>query len=101
MAGAFSSEPAGAKASGLELGLKEACCYTDWRALLVGEAARPDGMQVVAIVTPNHLHHSPAKTALATGFHVICDKPLAFTLAEARDLAAMVGGKRPALLPDA
>ncbi len=90
VAGALSSEPQRAKASGLELGLPAERAYGTWQELLAGEAARPDGMEVVAIVTPNHMHHAPAKAALEAGFHVICDKPLATSLAEAQDLAETV-----------
>lgn len=90
VAGALSGEPARARASGLELGLAEERAYASWQELLAGEAARPDGMEVVAIVTPNHLHHAPAKAALEAGFHVICDKPLAISLEQAQDLAETV-----------
>ncbi len=90
VAGALSSDPARARASGLELGLAEERSYESWQALLGGEAARLDGMEVVAIVTPNHLHHAPAKEALEAGFHVICDKPLATSVKEAQDLAETV-----------
>lgn len=90
VAGALSSEPGRARASGLELGLSAERSYGSWQELLTGEAARPDGMEAVAIVTPNHMHHGPAKAALEAGFHVICDKPLATSLEEARDLAETV-----------
>ncbi len=90
VAGALSSEPARAKASGLELGLSEERSYGTWQELLAGEAGRADGMEAVAIVTPNHMHHGPAKAALEAGFHVICDKPLATSLEEAQDLAETV-----------
>jgi predicted dehydrogenase len=54
------------------------------------EAARADGIDVVAIVTPNHVHHGPCKAFLEAGIHVICDKPLTTTLEEAMDLVAIV-----------
>ena len=53
------------------------------------EAARPDGIEAVAIVTPNNVHYGPAKTFLEAGIHVICDKPLTSTLEDARKLAAV------------
>ena len=56
-----------------------------WRAR---EAARPDGIEAVVIVTPNHLHYPVAKAFLEAGIDVICDKPLSTTLAEARELVA-------------
>jgi predicted dehydrogenase len=52
------------------------------------EAARPDGAEVIAIVTPNHLHHDVALACLDSGLHVMCDKPLTRTLAEAQALEA-------------
>ena len=57
-----------------------------WRAR---EAARPDGIEAVVIVTPNHLHYPVAKAFLEAGIDVICDKPLSATLAEARELVAL------------
>ena len=53
------------------------------------EAARPDGIEAVSIVTPNNVHFGPAKAFLEAGIHVICDKPLTSTLADARALAAI------------
>jgi predicted dehydrogenase len=55
------------------------------------EASRPDGIEAVAIVTPNHMHYPAARAFLEAGIHVICDKPLTATLADARKLAALVG----------
>jgi predicted dehydrogenase len=89
VAGALSSRPAIAVASGLELGLAADRIYTDYRVMARSEAARPDGIEAVAIVTPNHLHFGPAKTFLEAGIHVICDKPLTATLADARALATI------------
>src|SRR5580700_4154547 len=56
----------------------------------MAESKRPDGIDVVSIVTPNHLHHAPAKAFLEAGIHVICDKPLTTTVADALDLAETV-----------
>jgi predicted dehydrogenase len=53
------------------------------------EAARPDGIEAVSIVTPNHMHYGPAKAFLEAGIHVICDKPITSTLEDARQLAAI------------
>ena len=58
--------------------------------MAVKEAARQDGIDVVAIVTPNHVHHAAACAFLDAGIHVICDKPLTATLADARDLVRRV-----------
>ncbi len=54
------------------------------------EAKRPDGIEAVAIVTPNHMHYPAAKAFLEAGIHVICDKPLTSTLGDAKKLAALV-----------
>jgi len=89
VAGALSSDPTRAKQSARELGLAPDRAYGDFQAMAAAEAARDDGIEVVAIVTPNHLHASVAGAFLRAGMHVICDKPLATTLAEARDLVRL------------
>lgn len=87
VAGALASDPRRAMNSAADLGIRG---YPDFAAMLAGERAREDGAEVVAIVTPNHMHHAPAKAALEAGFDVICDKPLALTVDEGEDLAATV-----------
>lgn len=89
-AGAFSADPERSAAFGRSLGLAEDRCYRDYVAMAQGEGARPDGIDAVAIVTPNHLHHRPAVAFLSAGVPVICDKPLTSTLADALDLAEAV-----------
>jgi len=64
--------------------------YRTYEEMASAESKRPDGIDAVSIVTPNHLHHAPAKAFLEAGIHVICDKPLTTTLADALDLAATV-----------
>ena len=90
--GAFSSNPDKSKASGADLGLAPDRCYGDFRDMIQREKRlRPDRrMQFVSIVTPNHVHFAPAKLALENGFHVICDKPVAFSLKEALTLEKIV-----------
>ena len=90
VAGAFSSEAARSQAFGRSLGLDETRCYGDWREMARREAARPDPIDAVAIVTPNHLHHGPARAFLDAGIAVICDKPLTTSLADALDLEQAV-----------
>lgn len=90
VAGAFSSEAGRSRAFGRSLGLAEDRCYGDWREMAEAEAARADRIDAVAIVTPNHAHHGPAKAFLEAGIAVICDKPLTTTLADALDLAETV-----------
>jgi predicted dehydrogenase len=88
--GAFSSTPEKSKASGEALMLDPARCYGDFAEMIREEKKRKDGMDIVSIVTPNHMHFAPAKLALENGFHVICDKPVCFNLAEAKKLKAVI-----------
>lgn len=90
VASALSSDPQVSVAAGRALGLDPQRCYPDAMALLAAEAARPDGADAVAIMTPNHLHFPQAMAALAHGFDVICDKPMTNTLAEAETLREKV-----------
>ncbi len=93
--GALSADPTRARASGAELALDPARSYGSYADMFAAERGRPDGMEVVAIVTPNHLHYPVALAALDAGFHVICDKPLATTPRQADALvaAAAASGK--------
>lgn len=85
-AGALSSDPDRALSSARELGVAEDRSYPTYIDMIGAEAARADGIEVVAVVTPNHLHYPVAKACLEAGLHVICDKPLTVTVGEARDL---------------
>jgi predicted dehydrogenase len=85
VAGALSSTSERARASAAELGLARS--YDDYRQMAIREARRKDGIRAVAIVTPNHMHAGPAIEFLKRGIHVICDKPLTATMAEAGKLA--------------
>ncbi|MCA0872811.1 Gfo/Idh/MocA family oxidoreductase [Seohaeicola saemankumensis] len=84
VAGALSSTPERARASGEALGL--ARIYDDFKSMAIREARRKDGIEAVSIVTPNHMHYLAAREFLKRGIHVICDKPLTSTLADARKL---------------
>ncbi|MBI2256924.1 MAG: Gfo/Idh/MocA family oxidoreductase [Proteobacteria bacterium] len=86
VAGALSSTPAKAKRSGAALGLARDRIYSDFETMALKEAAREDGIEAVAIVTPNHLHAPAARAFLDAGIHVICDKPMTTTLKDALDL---------------
>ncbi len=90
--GAFSSTAAKSKESGLQLGLDENRVYNNYNQLFEAELKLPkhDRMDVVSIVTPNHLHFEPTKLALQNGFHVILDKPLCFNIEEAIELKKIV-----------
>ncbi|MDB5621845.1 MAG: Gfo/Idh/MocA family oxidoreductase [Devosia sp.] len=87
VAGALSSRPDVAQESGRNLGLAPDRIYSSFDEMARAEAARPDGIEAVSIVTPNHLHFAPAKAFLEAGIHVICDKPITATLEDARKLA--------------
>jgi predicted dehydrogenase len=88
-AGCLSADPENARLSGADLGLASDRVYSDYREMAAREAGRPDGIEAVVIVTPNHLHHPVAKAFLAAGIDVICDKPLSTTLAEAKELVEL------------
>lgn len=88
-AGALSSDPDRAASSGRELGLAEDRIYASYEAMATAEAERDDGIDVVAVVTPNHLHYPITKTFLERGFHVICDKPFTITSEQSRELIAL------------
>ena len=90
VAGSLSADPDKARASGHDLGLAADRIYDDFAAMAAGEARRPDGIEAVVIVTPNHLHYPVARAFLAAGIDVICDKPLSVTMAEAYDLVKLV-----------
>jgi predicted dehydrogenase len=90
VAGALSADPKRAKASGLELGLKADRCYGSFEDMARREAELKDGIEAVAVVTPNHMHFPVAKAFLQRGIHVICDKPLTTTLKDAKKLADLV-----------
>lgn len=90
VAGSLSSDPARANASAVMLGIEADRSYASFEDMAVAEAARADGIEAVAIVTPNHLHFAPSKLFLEKGIHVICDKPVTATIEEAKKLAEIV-----------
>src|SRR6267378_6088833 len=81
VAAALSSNPDLSLSAAAELHIPRA--YRNFEKMAAAESKRPDGIEVVAIVTPNHLHHAPARGFLEAGIHVICDKPLTTTLKDA------------------
>ena len=88
VAGAMSSTPEKARRSGAALGLDPDRVYDDYETMATAETARTDGVEAVAIVTPNHRHAGPTIAFLRAGVHVICDKPLALNLEEAHAIEA-------------
>ena len=90
--GAFSSTAKKSKASGSDLYLPPDRVYGSYEEMIKKEKELPADvrMDFVSIVTPNHVHFGPAKMALQNGFHVVCDKPLAFNMKEAKELQRLV-----------
>ena len=92
VAGCFSADPEKSKLSGADLGLNPARVYGTYQEMVKAESALPadERIDFVSIVTRNNTHVPIAKAFLQAGFHVICDKPVAFSLAEARSLRDVV-----------
>lgn len=86
IAGALSSTPEKARMSGAALGLAPDRTYDDFKQMAIREARLKDGIEAVSIVTPNHVHFAAAREFLKRGIHVICDKPLTSTMADAKKL---------------
>jgi predicted dehydrogenase len=95
-AGCFSNDYANTLETGALLGLPRDRLHKDYRRMIRAEAKRPDRIDFLVIVTPNALHYPIAKLALENGLHVVCDKPLATSSADARALGALA--KRKGLL---
>ena len=90
VAGALASDPARALEGAREAHISADRSYGDYREMARREAERGDGIDVVAIVTPNHLHYPIAQAFLAAGIHVICDKPLTTQMEDALTLVKQV-----------
>jgi predicted dehydrogenase len=92
VAGALSSEPEKSRASGRDLLLSDDRSYGTWQEMAEQEAKLPEGERIdfVSIVTPNFMHFPIAKAFAEAGIHIICDKPMTYTLQEARDLVRIV-----------
>ena len=85
VAGCLSSTPEKAAKSAEEIGLDPSRSYPDFKTMAEEESKRDDGIDVAAIVTPNHLHYPIAEVFLKKGIHVICDKPLTHNLDDAKN----------------
>lgn len=85
-AGALDHDPAAGRAFGIELGIAPDRSYGDWREMLAGEAGSADRVDMVTVATPNNTHYEIAKAFLQAGIHVLCEKPMTVTEAEAQDL---------------
>ena len=96
VAGAFSRDPDKSRQTGAELGLDADRVYPDFRTMAAAEGARPDGVEAVSIVTPNDSHAPACLAFIGQGVHVICDKPLATSYADA--VSVYQAGKAAGLL---
>jgi predicted dehydrogenase len=90
VAAALSSNPERSRAAAVDLHIAPERAYGSFAEMAAAEARRPDRIDAVSIVTPNHLHFGPAKAFLEAGIHVICDKPLTTTVEDALTLAKIV-----------
>ena len=86
VAGAFDIDPEGCKSFGQNLGLDVNRCYANYVEMFSQEKERSDGIEAVSIATPNATHYEICKAALEAGLHVVCEKPLTFTLVHAQEL---------------
>jgi predicted dehydrogenase len=92
VAGAFSSDPKKSKLSGKDFHLDSSRVYNSYQEMAEKEKALPEDQRIdfVTIVVQNHLHFDVAKTFLQAGFNVICDKPVTYDLAQARELRKII-----------
>jgi hypothetical protein len=92
VAGAFSSNADRSKASAPDYDVSQDRAYPSYQSMFESEAKKPVGERIdfVSVTTPNHTHFEVAKAALEAGFHVVCDKPMTFDLAQAEELAKLV-----------
>lgn len=90
--GAFSIDPKESKETGESLYLDPARVYATYQEMFEKEKNMPPDKRIdfVSVVTPNHVHYGPSKMALESGFHVVVEKPIAFSLAEAKSLEKLV-----------
>lgn len=93
VAGAFDVDATRGREFGINLGLPAERCYENYGQLLSEEAKREDGVEVVTVATPNGTHFEITRAALNAGIHVICEKPLFFTSAEAQEIKALAAEK--------
>lgn len=89
VAGCFSRNPEHSHLCGLKFGIAKDRAYAEIEEMIQSEADRPDGVELVVIVTPNESHFPLASKAIGAGMHVVCEKPLTRTLAEALNLYRM------------
>jgi len=96
VAGAFDIDPKKSKKMGRELALNKKRVYSDYKEMIKAELALPEGERIdfVAVTTPNNWHFPIARDFLKAGFHVMCEKPMTITSAQAKELAQLVKKKK-------
>jgi predicted dehydrogenase len=94
LAGVFSSDAEKTKRSATALGVDPARAYPTVDAMIAGEKNRPDGVEVISIVTPNHVHYAQSAACLEAGLDVICDKPLTTNLPDAEKLVKLAADRK-------
>ena len=92
VSGAFSRDPDKSEETGGELSLEASRIYGSYQDMIENERRLPEGERIdfVSVVTPNNWHYPIAKDFLQAGFHIVCDKPMALNLSEARKLKKIV-----------
>ena len=93
VAGCFSRSEEKSRITGEELGVAPERCYASFEEMAKAEAARPDGIDYVVVVTPNKNHYPTCKAFLEAGIHVVCDKPLCLEVEQAEDLCRLAKEK--------
>ena len=93
LGGAFDVDVARGRDFGAAIGLDAGRCYPDYRTMIAEEGKRPDGIEVVTVATPNFSHYEITKACLEAGLHVICEKPLFFTVAECEEIAELAAAR--------
>lgn len=91
--GAFDLDAERGRDFGVNIGVASDRCYDDYKALIAAEAQRADGVEVVSIATPNFTHYEITKACLEAGLHVICEKPLFFSVAECEEIEKLAADK--------
>lgn len=89
VAGALDADPEKGRAYAMSLGVDADRAYGDWQAMVAGERARPDPIDLVTVATPNSTHFAITKAFLEAGFHVLCEKPMTMTVAEGEEIVRL------------
>ncbi|MCP1199052.1 Gfo/Idh/MocA family protein [Notoacmeibacter sp. MSK16QG-6] len=93
VAGAFDLDAKRGRDFGIRLGVDADRCYATYQEMIAGERDRDDGLEAVSVATPNFTHYEITKALLEAGIHVICEKPLFFTVEECDEIARLADEK--------